>query len=200
MQPVAGRLKHGLTPWRKRGAGFNIKYLFTSRRSNLTYWSEKWHSTEEWLTGIEKNLIGLKARVKRGGEFDAWDLHARNDLFSTSRCSLLIEEHGSGKQLVRLKYRLQIAPFAIAACLSGLVLSAFSWQDQNWLVTGILLVCSLLIFFRITKGYTNSRFTLYQAFKNLESQKRNQDFDTDSNPVLNETIWSVEKKSMALNN
>jgi O-antigen biosynthesis protein len=69
IQPIArlsGRIKHGLTPWRRRGAGITREALFTLRSKTFLHWSEEWRSMEDWLTEIEKNLIHLKSRIKRG--------------------------------------------------------------------------------------------------------------------------------------
>ena len=106
VQPVArlyGRFKHGLTPWRKRGADFNSQFNYGLSTNIFTYWSEKWKSAEDWLTTIEQNLINEKTRVKRGGDFDQWDIQVRSGLFASGHGLLSIEEHGSGKQFLRFK-------------------------------------------------------------------------------------------------
>ncbi|HEX8677973.1 MAG TPA: glycosyltransferase, partial [Segetibacter sp.] len=74
IQPLArlrGRIKHGLTPWRIRGAKASLQNLTFFKPKILTYWNEaSWKANETWLEEIEQNIIGLKARVKRGGDFD----------------------------------------------------------------------------------------------------------------------------------
>ena len=48
----------------------------------MVFWSEgNWKSVDAWLEQIEQNIVGLKARVKRGGDFDRWDIQTRNGLF-----------------------------------------------------------------------------------------------------------------------
>ncbi len=111
VQPLArlsGRIKHGLTPWRKRGAKGSISKLSLSRNKTLTHWSEAaWKANETWLEEIESNLITLKARVKRGGDFDRWDLQVRSGLFTTANGILTVEEHGANKQFVKMKYHVR---------------------------------------------------------------------------------------------
>ena len=41
--------------------------------------------------------------VRRGGDFDRWDLEARAGLMGAVRTRLAVEEHGGGNQLVRLR-------------------------------------------------------------------------------------------------
>src|SRR5438105_13118605 len=106
VQPVArlyGRFRNGLTPWRKRGAGTNFRFLFGLRTHVFTHWSEEWRSAESWLQSIEKNVKSLRARVKQGNDFSRWDIQVRNGLFIRTNGLLTIEEHGGGKQLIRFR-------------------------------------------------------------------------------------------------
>lgn len=109
IQPLArlyGRMTYGLTPWRIRGAGASLKNLTFLKSKTLTYWHEgQWKAAETWLEEIEQNIINLKARVKRGGDFDRWDIKTRNGLFSTAKGILTVEEHGANKQYIKFKYR-----------------------------------------------------------------------------------------------
>lgn len=108
IQPLArlrGRIKHGLTPWRLRGAKASLQNLTFFKPKILTYWNEAcWKANETWLEEIEQNIIGLRARVKRGGDFDKWDIKTRNGLFSTAKGVLTVEEHGANKQYIKFKY------------------------------------------------------------------------------------------------
>src|SRR5207237_8247696 len=79
LQPAArlwGRLKHGLTPWRRRRASP------LSRPANLatSVWSETWRPTDEWMGDVERELEKADAIVGRGGDYDDWDLRVRGGL------------------------------------------------------------------------------------------------------------------------
>ena len=64
-----------------------------------------------------------RAAVKRGGDFDRWDLEVRGGLLGCIRAVAMIEEHGAGKQLFRLRAWPQIPRPAIGlACRSGVYL------------------------------------------------------------------------------
>jgi hypothetical protein len=102
MQPLArlsGRIRHGLTPWRRRGgSGITFPWL---RRFGI--WSETWKAPEERLRELEIRLRTDRGVVRRGGEFDRWDLELRGGMLGAVRIELVVEEHGSGHQLVRVR-------------------------------------------------------------------------------------------------
>jgi O-antigen biosynthesis protein len=122
LQPLArlsGRLRSGLTPWRRRGPG---SHSFPRPRS-WTLWSERWRSLESWVGSLEDALREGGAVAMRGGDFDRWDLELRGGLFGRGRLLTAVEEHGHGRQLIRFRFRpgptwgalLLAALFALAA-------------------------------------------------------------------------------------
>jgi hypothetical protein len=126
-QPVArlkGRLLHGLTPWRRRGIrGFALPLPRT-----VNIWSEVWQAPEQWLSEIEQRLIDSGAVVRRGDNFDSWDLEVRSGFLGSARLLHAIEEHGGGKQLVRFRIwpRWSWLAMALIVCLvsAGVVAAA----------------------------------------------------------------------------
>ncbi len=171
IQPVArlyGRFANGLTPWRKRGAGLQSKFLFVFGSRTFTHWSEQWRSTEDWLGDIEKEVINLKTRVKRGGDFDTWDLQVCNGLFSRSRGLLVIEEHGGGKQYLKFKCSAHYSKKAFV--LGGIIaaIAIVSGLNNQWVINGIMDALFALVVFRFLFETGSSVNSLYTAFKLLE--------------------------------
>lgn len=125
IQPIArlyGRIKHGLTPWRNRGISMDKSYLFRIRTQVFSHWSETWRSPEAWLSDIETQLLAQVIRVRRGGDFDEWDLQTRNGNFSSFRILATIEEYGGGKQHLHLKvWRKPTTSFLILGCLFSIL-------------------------------------------------------------------------------
>ncbi len=65
-----GRIAGGLTPFRRRGAkGFTFPRVI-----RLEEWNEEWQSMEARLRVAEARLIESGAAVRRGGDYDPWDL------------------------------------------------------------------------------------------------------------------------------
>src|SRR6266550_4533001 len=92
LQPLArltGRLRGGLTLWRGRLFGFSLP-----RPRNISIWSEQWRDPAERLRYLEAALQKAAVHVRRGGDYDQWDLEARDGLFGSARLLMAIEEHG----------------------------------------------------------------------------------------------------------
>jgi GT2 family glycosyltransferase len=121
-QPAArlyGRIRHGLTLWRRRPH----LGLTAPRTSEWTRWSEEWRTPEAYIEDIEDGLVARGVPVRRGGDFDRWDLCAPIGPLGGARLVTVAEEHGSGKQLVRHRAtprpsRFGIGAFALAAAFA----------------------------------------------------------------------------------
>ena len=137
LQPVArlwGRLRHGLTPWRWRGA---LCFVWPRTRSFAT-WSERWQDGSERLQSLEAAIRALGALVVRGGECDRWDIEVRGGILGGVRVLAAAEDHGRGQQLVRLRAwpRCSVVGIGSSMVLAGL--AAAAGLDGAWAVTGIL--------------------------------------------------------------
>jgi glycosyltransferase involved in cell wall biosynthesis len=181
VQPMArlyGRIRHGLTPWRKRTTDnkWKISFPLKARQSNI--WSEKWRASEEWLVDIENALIKLKTRVKRGGDFDEWDLQTRNGISSISRAIFTIEEHGAGKQLLRMKTWTRPSKSFIISFSFFTALSVFAAVDGALIVSMILSLFPLLF---LTEYVLDTSIAMHHFKKTLvmTGEKWNQ-FETDA--------------------
>lgn len=140
LQPLArlwGRYSYGLRPFRARAAtGFAAPL---SRR--LSVWSERWRSGDVWLADLETTLRKRHAVVSRGGDFDRWDLRVQTGFSSFVLVFMAIEEHGSGKQLVRFRCRPQtvVSIRVLVYALSALaLLAAFDHNRIGFLTLGFV--------------------------------------------------------------
>src|SRR5207253_2727711 len=76
MQPLArltGRLRSGLTPWRRRGPKTRPRF----RPLRMTYWRDQREPPEDTLRQVYHDLLAEGAIARAGGEFDSWDLEVR---------------------------------------------------------------------------------------------------------------------------
>ena len=148
LQPLArlkGRLRWGLTPWRRRGA----QGWAAPRPRSTNLWSETWRSREERLSEVETGLRDAGACVLRGGDFDRWDLEVRGGMLGASRVLTTVEEHGAGRQLVRARSWPRVAPKGLSVALLVAALSALAAWDGAWLLALVFAVCALLVAARI---------------------------------------------------
>lgn len=186
MQPVArlyGRIKHGLTPWRKGKIEGKWKPALGIRPLRAQYWSESWHGSEEWLMGIEQCLIGWKTRVSKGGDFDAFDLQTRNGITSITRMLLTIEEHGANRQLVRIRAWARPTKSLIISFLIFSGLAVFAAMDAMWPVACILGLISLVF---AIEYIIDTTITLHQFKLGLQrsGEQMNKPAKTVSAPLV----------------
>ncbi|MDQ3951270.1 MAG: hypothetical protein M3282_13130, partial [Gemmatimonadota bacterium] len=127
LQPLArlwGRLRFGLTPWRRTVAGFS----WPGPRTRTT-WSEKWRSAEVRLHALETALRRQRAATRRGGDYDLWDLEVRGGLLGAARMLMVIEEHGVGRQLVRFRIWPRLSSAVVPVSVSFTLLAAGAAYD-----------------------------------------------------------------------
>src|SRR5439155_18394795 len=108
-----GRLRHGLSPWRRR----RVQGWAWPRNHIWTIWSEHWRAHEDWLRLLEADLRASGARVVRGGDYDRWDLEVARGTFGSVRMITVIEEHGAGRQLARVRLVPRCSGWALPAML-----------------------------------------------------------------------------------
>jgi O-antigen biosynthesis protein len=137
VQPLArltGRLRHGLSPWRRRGAsGFTKPW---TRSSAL--WTEDWIAPELRVEAIETALRREGVPVLRGGDFDTWDLEVRGGLHGAARLLMAIEDHGSGTQYVRLRIWPRLQPGWLLLALGLISLAAGAALATTWTAAAVL--------------------------------------------------------------
>jgi O-antigen biosynthesis protein len=139
LQPACrlhGRLRHGLTPWRRRGRwGFVVPRVAT-----WSVWSERGWPPATWLRLLEDQLRRHGAPLLRGGDWDRWDLEIRAGSLGRLRVLLTTEDYGGGKQFVRLRvWPSAVAGTVVAGVLCTLaILSGLDGARAASIVLGVL--------------------------------------------------------------
>ncbi len=101
MQPLTrlwSRLVYSLTAWRIR----RFPTLSFPWPRMFQLWSERWLDSTEVLASLESVLRSGGAVVRRGGDYDSWDLEIRGGLFGGVRVRTVTENYGCGKHMLRL--------------------------------------------------------------------------------------------------
>jgi hypothetical protein len=153
LQPLArltGRLRHGLTPWRRRGEGG----LAVPRARQLRLWCERGKPGPDRLESIARRLAGSGGVVRRGGEFDRWDLELRGGPLAAVRLRMAVEEHAGGQQLVRLRAWPRTSLLLAATIATCAALAAWAGVDRAYAAAGLLagLTLSLLAWWAAGAG------------------------------------------------
>jgi hypothetical protein len=135
-QPIArliGRRRHGLTPWRRRGEPGESAPPAPSQ-----LWSETWRTPESWVEAFESALRSHGYVVRRGGATDPWDLEIRGGLLGQLRARFAAEEHGGGRQLLRLQAANR-APTPVRALTWGCAgLAVAAALSAGWFAAAVL--------------------------------------------------------------
>jgi O-antigen biosynthesis protein len=143
LQPLArlsGRLRFGLAPWR-RLAG--TPALPIPRTKSI--WSEHWQSADERLSTIDRDLREESCTVLHGSDYDRWDLQVRGGILGVARMRMAVEEHGSGRQLVRLRTWPRYSRIALALIVSFAALSATAALAEAWIASVILGLIAVVV-------------------------------------------------------
>jgi GT2 family glycosyltransferase len=128
LQPLArlyGRLRHGLTPWRMRGA----RTLTPPWPRTRGLWSERWEEPVERLGRLEAELRRTNVLIRKGGSYDPWDFELRVGALGAARMRAAIEEHGQGKQLLLFRVWPQVpGSAAVVFALTAATLALAAYQ------------------------------------------------------------------------
>jgi GT2 family glycosyltransferase len=148
LQPLArlhGRVSSGLTPWR-RGARSGVPCPWPRRLRLLEHCS---YSREQRIAAIEAAATASGTVVRRGGDFDDWDLETRGGLLGCARLVLATEEYPGGSQLVRVRAWPHCGWILPALGAALLLCGGLAAADGAWLVAAILAASAGFIALRI---------------------------------------------------
>ncbi|MCK8600743.1 glycosyltransferase [Desulfoferrobacter suflitae] len=171
IQPLArllGRLRLGLTPWR-RCAAVGISHPLPWPRT-FTLWSEHWDSPLSWLESLEASLKSLRTVVLRGGDFDRWDLELRGGLLGCVRILMAVEEHGGGKQLVRFRAWPRCPRGGVIITLVFAVLAALAAISHAWVACGMLNFIALVLMTLVFRECSSAMAAVSTVLKSVENK------------------------------
>ena len=137
VQPLArlvGRVGAGLTPWRRRA----MPGVAMLRPRTLTFWSERRQASGSWLQSLESALLAQGASVSRGGDYDRWDLEARSGIFGMVRILTAVEDHGAGRQLIRIRLWPRCSSTTVVLTALSALLAFAAGLDRAWLAAAVL--------------------------------------------------------------
>ncbi len=170
MQPVArlsGRLRRGLSPWRRRlppGAAW-------PRRRTVDVWSESWQEPQSRLQQLQDSLAARGGLVRSGGPFDRWDLELRAGPFGGVKIRTAVEEHGSGRQLVRARIWPRASGRGLAVVIALVVLTTYALV-AGAIGAGIALAVSAIVVVAMGIEGTGTALSLaISQFRRMEEEE-----------------------------
>ncbi len=171
IQPLArlnGRLRQGLTLWRKRvSAG-----LAWPRPWVADIWTKNTYEVEHRLRSIEQTLRTFGAVPRRGGDFDHWDLEVSGNSLGAMRLFMAVEHHGSGKQLLRVRTWPRCSPGVLAFILILSGLSVQAAVDASWVACTTLGGFALVLLWLTFRACADASAAFLQAIRKIEHEER----------------------------
>jgi O-antigen biosynthesis protein len=167
LQPLArltGRLGSGLTFWRYNAASFTMPWP-----RKLAVWTEHWRDPNERLKSFEADLRKAGVYVRRGGNYDRWDLEVREGLLGGARLLMAVEDHGAGNQFVRIRLwprysLLELLPLAVFT-----VLTAAAALDGAWAAAAILGLSSVLLMVHAVRSCGSAVAAVLRTFQHSDA-------------------------------
>ncbi len=184
LQPAArlwGRLAYGLVPWRRRPAR-SLRWPIPYR---LQAWSESWRDPEDRIRQLERSLVEHGARVARGDAFARWDLEVSCGLLGAYRTRLALEEHGQGRQLLRMR---AWPRWPLLGSVIALILGGGSWaalaDGASW--AGIAMVVAVAaVLLRLVLDLAAAAGACSDAFRHAASD------DAPTTPTIKQALSHV---------
>jgi GT2 family glycosyltransferase len=167
LQPLArlyGRMTHGLTPWRRHSIGLAAAPIPRTHRQ----WREEWRSHEATLHGVEEWLHEAGAQVNRGNGYDEWDLQVRAGGLGAARLLMATEEHGRGRQLVRVRWWPRPSWPGVALCVTFIAGTAAAAAAGAWIVWGTLGLTSIALAASMTRQCAAATGAINAAVQELQ--------------------------------
>jgi GT2 family glycosyltransferase len=130
LQPLArlaGRLRNGLSPWRRRLRPDAV----VPRPRTIRVWSESWFEPQARIQALQDALAAKGGFVRSGGPFDRWDLDLRAGPLGGVKIRTAVEEHGSGRQLMRAKIWPRVSTVGVLVVLLFGLLSTYALLDGH---------------------------------------------------------------------
>jgi GT2 family glycosyltransferase len=138
IQPAArlrGRLLAGLVPWRSRSGATGFLW---PRERRLRFWRWVGEPTPGVLGRLEAHLNDLGAMVRRGGNYDDWDLEVEGGGLGGARLRSCIEWHGEERQLLRIAVVPKRSTVATVGVMLAVLLSLWGLADGAVVVSLLL--------------------------------------------------------------
>jgi O-antigen biosynthesis protein len=171
LQPLArlsGRLRHGLTLWRKQViGGFELPRPWTA-----DLWSKRSFGVEQRLESLEAAVRAYGSLPLRGGNYDHWDLEVRGGLLGSARMFVAVEYHGDGRQLIRIRSWPRCSPGGMALTILFAGLSFGAAHDASQTACAALGGITLLLVFRTLHECAVATAAFLNGVRKIEKEEK----------------------------
>jgi GT2 family glycosyltransferase len=104
----------------------------------IARWTERGEAPEARLRHVEQMLRAVALTVRRGGDWDSWDLEVTCGTYGAARLIMAVEDHGAGNQLVRVRWWPSVSATVLALTVPASTLSLAAGLDRSWSAAALL--------------------------------------------------------------
>jgi glycosyltransferase involved in cell wall biosynthesis len=168
LQPLArlwGRLRFGLTPWRRGTISLSLPRPWTS-----AIWTERWQDPMERLQALAAAMRASGVSVVCGGDYDRWDLAVRGGLLGAARILMAVEDHGAGRQLIRFRLWPTCPSGAVASFLLLSALSIWAAIDRAYIVAVVFSAVAVLLGLRTFQECAGATTAILHALQHIKEE------------------------------
>jgi len=133
--------------------------------------TQQWQSPHDWLELIEAALRADTGAVRRGGDYDEWDLEVVGGMLGGARLLLAAEDYGEGWQLVRVRSWPKLSEESLVLALLFGILAVMAGLDQAWVAVAALGSIAFLLMIRLLLESGTAIRTLLRALRQVELEK-----------------------------
>jgi len=110
----------------------------------MEFWDESWRDRTELLGSIVGYLTNHRWAARVDSGWNDWDLEIHCHPWTVLQVCTAQENHGSGKRLIRVRYRLRPSEYARAIAALGLAATALAFHGQTLFLAVIAALLAVL--------------------------------------------------------
>jgi len=101
-------------------------------------WTERGEAPDARLRSVEEMLRAVGSTVRRGGDWDRWDLEVACGTLGAARLIMAVEDHGAGNQLIRARWWPTVSAVTLVLTMAATALAVAAGFDRAWPAAAVL--------------------------------------------------------------
>ena len=101
-------------------------------------WTERGEAPDARLRSVEETLRAVGSTVRRGGDWDRWDLEVACGTLGAARLIMAVEDHGAGNQLIRARWWPTMSAVTPVLTMAATALAVAAGFDRAWPAAAVL--------------------------------------------------------------
>jgi hypothetical protein len=116
-----------------------------------------------------------------GGDFERWDLHVRGGMLGSMRMRMAVEEHGGGRQLLRIRSWPRFSRIGAGVALAFAALATGAALSGVWVVAAVMAFVVAVIVTCVVKDCATAAGVLTTVLE-AEAEEARREFEPEAEP------------------